>query len=262
MLRKKIKPIIPQPPEWGLYFLIFIMSSSSQQDIRISNSPFRGLGGIVSLTNAGKRFNRDWIFRQVTYRFETGKSYAITGPNGSGKSTLLQAIAGSLHLSEGSLEYRIQHPASGIQHREIPEYKITDPENCYQHISIAAPYLELIEEMTAKEFLYFHHQFKPLFSSVSHDEILSIIGLENAADKQIRYFSSGMKQRIKLAQAIFSDTPVLLLDEPCTNLDTSGYQLYHHLVAHYCLHKLIIVSSNDAQEMDFCSERLNILDYK
>ena len=101
-----------------------------------------------------------------------------------------------------------------------------------------------------------------MLSSVNIDEILSIIGLQNAANKQIRYYSSGMKQRIKLAQAIFSDVPVLLLDEPCTNLDTAGYALYHELISRYALHKLIIVSSNDEKEMDFCLERINIMDYK
>ncbi len=222
----------------------------------VINSHFSGPGGVqlggICLTDAGKRFNRDWIFRHVNYIFETGRSYAITGPNGSGKSTLLQAIAGSMNLSEGSLIYQNKYPVTNT----------IDPEKTYQHISIAAPYLELIEEMTAKEFLHFHHQFKPLLSGVTIAEILSIIGLENAADKQIRYFSSGMKQRIKLAQAIFSNAPVLLLDEPCTNLDTSGYQLYHELIVNYCQDKLIIISSNDVQEMNFCIERLHILDYK
>lgn len=205
---------------------------------------------VVSLSDIGKRFNRDWIFRHVNYTFSSGNSYAITGPNGSGKSTLLQAIAGSLHLSEGKLAYSNE------------ESKPVDPEKLYQYISIAAPYLELIEEMTGKEFLHFHQQFKSLLSSVTVEEILTEIGLEKAMDKQIRYFSSGMKQRLKLAQAVFSDTPVLLLDEPCTNLDKPGYELYHSLINKYCLNKLIIVSSNDAMEMDFCTNRLNILDYK
>jgi ABC-type multidrug transport system ATPase subunit len=207
----------------------------------------------ITLTDAGKRFNRDWIFRHFTYTFSQGNSYAITGPNGSGKSTLLQAIAGSLHLNEGELEYRI----SGNENRDI----IPD-ENSYQSLSIVAPYLELVEEMTAKEFLAFHSQFKTLVSSVSITDILSIIGLEKATDKQIRYFSSGMKQRLKLAQAVFSDVPVLLLDEPCTNLDVSGYELYHRLITDYCSHKLIIVSSNDANEMDFCAGKISITDYK
>ncbi len=233
--------------------------STALQNAPFSDSPFRGLGG-VSLTDAGKRYNRDWIFRRVTHTFETGKSYAITGPNGSGKSTLLQSIAGSIQLSAGVVEYRISNTEQGM----LKEAALTTvaPDNFYRHLSIAAPYVELIEEMTAKEFLHFHEQFKPFAEAVSIDEILSIIGLEKAADKQIRYYSSGMKQRVKLAQAVFSDVPVLLLDEPCTNLDKSGYGLYHSLIDTYCKQKLIIVSSNDEHEMDFCTERLNIIDYK
>jgi ABC-2 type transport system ATP-binding protein len=204
----------------------------------------------VTLTDSGKRFNREWIFRHINYQFETGKSYAVTGPNGSGKSTLLQAISGSLHLSEGELVYKDS------------DDKLIDNENIYRCISLAAPYLELVEEMTAREFLKFHGSFKPLLANVTIDEIFVIIGLEKSADKQVRYFSSGMKQRLKLAQAVFSNTPVLLLDEPCTNLDKNGYQLYHDLLAKYCMHKLIIISSNDENEIDICTERLNIPDHK
>jgi len=203
----------------------------------------------IQLTDAGKRFNRDWIFRHVTYVFQEGRSYAITGPNGSGKSTLLQAIAGSMNMSEGICE-------SLIVDRKLEDGEI------YKYIAIVAPYLEVIEEMSAKEFLLFHASFKPLLSSVTIDEVIKIIGLEKAADKQIRYYSSGMKQRVKLAQAIFSDAPVLLLDEPCTNLDKTGYDLYHQLINNYCSNKLIIVSSNDEKEMDFCEEKISIMDYK
>jgi ABC-type multidrug transport system ATPase subunit len=222
------------------------------QNISSPVSSTKDFRGEVSLINVTKRFNRDFIFRKVNYTFHTGQSYAITGPNGSGKSTFLQAIGGSLHLSEGKIVY--SHMQSGVE--------AVEPEKIHQYVSIAAPYLELIEEMTAKEFLNFHKQFKPLFAAVSIEEILIEIGLENAIDKQIRYFSSGMKQRVKLAQAIFSDVPVLLLDEPCTNLDKAGYDLYHSLIEKYCSNKLVIVSSNDNNEMDFCRERLNILDYK
>ena len=127
---------------------------------------------------------------------------------------------------------------------------------------MAAPYLEVIEEMTATEFLKFHQKFKPLVAGLSIQEILSVVGLTNAAHKQIRYYSSGMKQRIKLAQAIFSETPVLLLDEPCTNLDLEGIQLFHHLINNYTHNRLVIVSSNDKQEYGFCENTISILDYK
>ncbi len=203
----------------------------------------------IQLCNAGKRFNRDWIFRGVNYLLKQGKSYAIVGPNGSGKSTLLQVIAANIAANEGKIEWRKNN---GL----INEMEV------FQHIAVCAPYLEVIEEMTATEFLHFHAAFKPLLPSVSIAEMIEIVGLEKAAQKQIRYYSSGMKQRIKLAQAIFSDLPILLLDEPCTNLDTTGFALYHQLIENYCKNKLVVVSSNDINEYDFCEERLNILDYK
>ena len=203
----------------------------------------------IQLTNTGKRYNRDWIFRHCNYTFHVGKSYAIIGPNGSGKSTLLQTIAGAINPSEGQVFFSVNDQRLAV-------------DDTYKYISLAAPYLEVIEEMTATEFLSFHAAFKPLLSSITIAEIIAVIGLEQNAAKQIRYYSSGMKQRIKLAQAIFSDTPILLLDEPCTNLDISGYQLYNQLIATYCSKKLIIVSSNDPQEYGFCQEQILIGDYK
>jgi ABC-type multidrug transport system ATPase subunit len=202
----------------------------------------------ITLIDAGKRFNREWIFRHLHYEFSRARSYAITGPNGSGKSTLLQAIAGAIGISEGKLEY--------YGGAAIPDDQV------FRSISLAAPYLELIEEMTVTEFLAFHQQFKPFLPSFEAESIISRLGLQQASHKQIRYYSSGMKQRVKLAQAIFSDTPVVLLDEPCTNLDAEGIALYRQLVKEYCSGRLLIVSSNDVQEYDFCEKTLSILDWK
>ena len=202
----------------------------------------------ISLSDAGKRFNRDWIFRHLTFNFESTTSYAITGPNGSGKSTLLQLIAGALEPSEGKIEWSQN------------QLKIEDGK-VFEQISICAPYLELVEEMTALEFLHFHSRFKPFLEQLQYAEILSVIQLEKAARKQIRYYSSGMKQRLKLAQAIFSNTPILLLDEPCTNLDENGYQLYYNLIDRYCKNRLLVVSSNEKAEYSFCKEIIDIKEF-
>lgn len=203
----------------------------------------------ITLSDAGKRFNRDWIFRHLTYSFEKGKAYAITGPNGSGKSTLLQVLSGSMYISEGNVQY-------SMINGQCPTEKV------YLNVSICAPYLEVVEEMTLREFLEFHHGFKPFLPGISSDSIIAILELEKAADKQIRYYSSGMKQRVKLAQCIFSDTAIVLLDEPCTNLDIAGIELYHRLIEKYCQDRLVIVSSNDEVEYKFCKEIISILDYK
>ena len=204
---------------------------------------------IIKLANAGKRFNRDWIFRSLNFEFFPGESYAITGPNGSGKSTLLQVLSGSMEVSEGKVQW-------------LENSKALDDEKVHQYISIVAPYLELIEEFTATEFLEFHVKFKKLIPGITIAKILQLIGLENAANKQIRYYSSGMKQRIKLAQAFFSDVPILLLDEPCTNLDTAGIALYHQLVKEFAGGKTIVVSSNDEVEYSFCKRIIPIMAYK
>jgi len=197
----------------------------------------------ISLSETGKRFNRDWIFRNFSYQFISSGTYAITGPNGSGKSTLLQVIAGAVATSEGKITYSNNS-------------KELEPNKIFRHLSIAAPYQELIEEMTLIEFLNFHSTFKPLITDVTVNSIPAMINLENAAGKQIRYYSSGMKQRVKLAQAFFSDTDVLFLDEPCTNLDEDGFQLYHRLIAEYTLNRIVIVSSNDVAEYGFCKEKI------
>jgi ABC-type multidrug transport system ATPase subunit len=120
----------------------------------------------------------------------------------------------------------------------------------------------VIEEMTLQEFLRFHNQFKPFLPSLTTNDIIKEISLENAATKQIRYYSSGMKQRVKLAQAIFSETGMVLLDEPCSNLDAKGIELYHSLIQNYCKDRLVIVCSNDKVEYSFCNEVISILDYK
>lgn len=211
----------------------------------------------ISLSDAGKRFNRDWIFRHFTYTLHAGASYAITGPNGSGKSTLLQALSGSLLLNEGKTEYWISNPGTSPG-----AGKELTSEEVYQQVSICAPYLELVEEMTLQEFLDFHNGFKPFLPGVTTGSIIAAIGLEKAVNKQIRYYSSGMKQRVKLAQCIFSDTALVLLDEPCTNLDTAGIELYHSLISSYCRNRLVVVSSNDEVEYKFCRERINIADHK
>lgn len=200
----------------------------------------------ISLIDAGKRYNREWIFRHVTRDFETGNSYAITGSNGSGKSTLLQVISGAIVFNEGKILIDDQ-PAT---------------EDLFKSVSMAAPYLELIEEMSGIEFLDFHRQFKPFLHNWDTKTLLEKVDLAHAAQKQIRYYSSGMKQRVKLAQCILSDCPIVLLDEPCTNLDEKGISLYHHLIETYTKDRCVIVSSNDKTEYSFCQQLIDIQQYK
>jgi len=201
----------------------------------------------IILQNIGRRYNREWVFRHLDYTFATGKKYAILGPNGSGKSTLLKVLSGSLAPSEGVLRYA---DSAG---RELPV------ESVYQHLSIAAPYAELIEEFTLREMLDFHFRFKGYLPGFGHGRIMDILGLDRSADKPIRHFSSGMKQRLKLAIACCSNSRIVLLDEPTANLDTEGERWYLALIeATIRPDRLLAIGSNREEEYAFCEERLYV----
>lgn len=197
----------------------------------------------IELENIGKKYNSDWIFRNFNCTFLQNNSYAISGSNGSGKSTLLQIISGFIIPTEGVVKF------NNI---------ISTTDNFGTQTSICAPYLELIEEMTAVEFFKFHLRFKPLINNFSLPQIFEIVQLTKAANKQIRYYSSGMKQRLKLAQAFFSQSSILLLDEPCSNLDKDGINLYHTLIKEFTNNRLIIICSNDEIEYFFCKCKIDL----
>lgn len=203
----------------------------------------------IVLENIGRRFNREWIFQHLDYRFSAGQSYAVLGPNGSGKSTLLQVIASSLTPSAG----RIRYALGG---------NTIEADDLYRVISIAAPYMELVEEFTLVEQINFHFSFKKYLDKYDLGAIIELTKLYAAVDKPLRYFSSGMKQRIKLALACCSDSPIVLLDEPTSNLDKAGTEWYLGLVDATKANRLFIICSNQEKEYDFCEETIQITDYK
>jgi len=203
----------------------------------------------ISLQNIGRRFNRDWIFRGIDYTFNSGNSYAVLGPNGSGKSTLLQVLNGSLSPSIGEIKYTFQDKTIAI-------------DEVYKYLSLAAPYLELIEEFSLSEVIDFHFKFKSYKQGIDKNAVIDLLAMQDNRNKLIRYFSSGMKQRLKLALAFCSDTPMLMLDEPTSNLDSQGVDWYLSLVQKFAANRLTIICSNQEHEYSFCDEHLNITNYK
>lgn len=204
----------------------------------------------IKLNNIGKRYNYEWIFRKVNYEFTSDNNYVILGGNGSGKSTLLQVITGNLLQSEGELNYTLSD--SKIENEKI-----------FKHLSFAAPYLDLFEEFTLAESIEFQAKFKPFYKELDTKKIIELTQLENAKDKQIKVYSSGMKQRVRLALAILSDTPLLLLDEPTSNLDKKAIDWYQNLINNYSKNRLIFVCSNQQEyEYPFCNKQLFIEEFK
>jgi ABC-type multidrug transport system ATPase subunit len=204
----------------------------------------------ISVEKLGKKFVKEWIFRNATFELLAGQTYTFVGPNGSGKSTLLQLLTGMVPATEGKISYYDAH------NKEIED------DLWYRQLVIAAPYLELIEEFTLRELVEFHIKFKPLKNKLSVKDFEEIVQLSHAKDKVIRHFSSGMKQRVKLGLAFMSDVPIIFLDEPTTNLDVQGIQWYLDHVTDYTQNQLVLLGSNVKQEYEFCENIISVSAFK
>lgn len=197
----------------------------------------------ILLEQVGKRYLRHWVFKDINLTLEAPASVALLGPNGSGKSTLLRIIAGMQATTKGKVTY-------WQEEKEIPAA------NWFQHLALCAPGLELPEELTLREFLDFHCNFRPPLAGLDKPTIIALTGLDQAQDKALADFSSGMKQRVKLAQAIMCESNVLMLDEPCTNLDDTGVAQYREWIDRFAAGRLVLVASNDPREYGFCDQQV------
>jgi len=204
----------------------------------------------IYLDGIGKKFNTEWIFRNVSLELLSGETCAILGRNGSGKSTLLQIIGGSIHSTSGKIRY--EHGGS-----DVPDSLI------FRRLALVAPYMEIIEDFTLDEMLDFHFSFKHYLPGINHVKVRDILDLKVRKSKIIRQYSSGMKQRVKLALAFFSDVPLLLLDEPVMNLDKAGIEWYLQLVREYTGERTLIICSNQHdQESAFAAKVISIENFK
>ena len=208
----------------------------------------------IEARGLGRRYGRQWIFRHLSYSFAPGTATAVLGPNGAGKSTLLSILAGQLLPTEGQVSYEWAHSGKQLPVAEVP-----------RQLAYCAPYLELPEEFTLLELLAFHTRLKPLRLGVSAADLVDIMYLRKARHQAVRTFSSGMKQRLKLGLALYASTPLLLLDEPTTNLDATGAAWYLEHVAEARRAdpaRVLLVSSNVPAEYGFCEATVRITDFQ
>jgi ABC-type multidrug transport system ATPase subunit len=204
----------------------------------------------ITLSSVSKVFGRETVFAGLEHVFEPGSRTALLGPNGSGKSTLVQVIAGSAMPTKGHVVHELNRA-------------VIDPEHVYKHISIAAPYLTLYEDLSLRKTIEMHARFKPFRGAAPAEEVARIALLGTHLEKPVRNFSSGMKQRLKLALAILSDTSLLLLDEPGSNLDAQGLDWFRDLLnAHLHGRTLVVASNRQAEETFACTSTVEVSRFK
>lgn len=203
----------------------------------------------IHLEEASKRFQYEWVFKNLSLDLAQGNSLAITGSNGSGKSTLLKCLTGAIPITSGKIEY-------------ILDGKFISETDWFSHLTISAPYMEMPEEFTLEELLDFHFKFKRPLDGISSKEIIEQLYLTPHSSKPVGQFSSGMKQRLKLGLALFSDVPLIFLDEPTSNLDRKGIEWYQQMINHYGKQRILVICSNEPREYEFCEQKIVLEHFK
>jgi ABC-type multidrug transport system ATPase subunit len=204
---------------------------------------------IIHAQQLGKRFNREWIFRGLSLPFESDKTYAIVGPNGSGKSTLLQILWGQMPPSSGTVTYK-------------KNGKDIESDAVYQYVSIATPYMDLVDEFRLSEQFRFHFTLRKSRNGLSVEQLLKEISMADIGHKYIGNLSSGMKQRVKLALALFTEADAIFLDEPGTNLDEKAFGWYVRQLSKIPSQCLVFIASNQSREYPSDAVIVDITSFK
>lgn len=198
----------------------------------------------IAFNGVSKRFGQTRILSDFSQEFTAGKAYHVTGANGSGKSTFLKLVCAYLTPDKGTVAVTLNG-------------KTVEPEELAIQTAFCAPYIDLLDELTGREQIVFHQSFKPFLPQADVMAEMQNAGLHAALDRPLRQYSSGMKQRLKLILTFLSNSPLLLLDEPCSNLDESGRKFYASLAERYTQNRLVMVASNNMlEEHFFCTERV------
>lgn len=198
----------------------------------------------LSIEAVGKKFYQRWIFRGVSFDLQKGELLALTGSNGSGKSTLLRIIAGQLKPNEGHVQYfRQEQPLPGAE--------------VYKHLSWSGPYIDLYPDLNLRELFSLHFRFKKcLLDDVA--QAFDLLNLADHAHKPLRFYSSGMIQRCKVGLALFTDAPLLLLDEPTSNMDPQNAHNMLQLIHTYRQDRMTVLASNMEREYETAIRRIDL----
>lgn len=206
----------------------------------------------IELQQVGKKFRKQFVFKNLTCTINSGEKWVILGENGSGKSTLLKVISSAVAPSVGTINYFVSGGPNAIPTEDVPT-----------NITMATPYMDLIEEFSPIELLEFIRGFKTFENNATALELIDEAYLGPSKNKAIKFFSSGMKQRLKLLVALATKSELVLLDEPTSNLDAKGIEWYKGLIEKYALNKTVVVCSNALHyEYEFCTQQINIEHYK
>lgn len=196
----------------------------------------------LEIFNVSKSIKKKQVLDNITYRFESNKIYGVVGRNGAGKTMLFRSIAGLIKVDTGKI--LVDGKCVGRDISILPRMGIIiENANLYPELSG----FENLEYLTSLNY------------RVGKDcirEHLSLVGLDPNDKRPIRKYSLGMKQRLNIAQALFENPEIILLDEPTNALDEDGIALFRNLIIQRKSEdRIIIIASHNKEDISIlCDE--------
>jgi len=190
-----------------------------------------------------KKFGKTLLFKNISFDLRKGDTFYITGPNGSGKSTMLQILAGVQKQTSGQIIYK--HDEKVIERNFYKDF-----------FGFTGPQVNPYDMLTASENLKFTMPENSGENLIM--EYLEKFDLYRHKTKHVKYYSSGMKQRLRLIHALINDPEILMLDEPCSNLDTRGRDILYKILEELKGRKIIILATNESEDINLCSKGINL----
>lgn len=204
----------------------------------------------ITAQNLTKIFGRRLVFDKLNFEFTSANVYGISGPNGSGKSTLVKIIANIISPTRGKIIFSNGNSA-------------VRPEDLHNHLGFVSPYLYLYDEFTAEENLRHFSSIRGIkYDETKAFDLLKRVNLFDRKDDLVKGYSSGMKQRMKFIFALLHEPPVVILDEPTSNLDVAGKDTVYDLVKSASSKSLVIIASNETSDLELCGEIINVENFK
>ena len=202
----------------------------------------------VTLSNLTKRFGAVTALDDVTFDVPAGSIFGFLGPNGAGKTTAIKILTGLTHATSGTATVAGVPVSAEGAHRRSLGYLAQDP--------------RFYDWMTGRETLRYVASFHP---DIAHprsrvDDLLRLVGIDDAGDRTVKTYSGGMRQRLGIAQALVGRPAVILLDEPAASLDPLGRRDVLELLRELQTEATVLYSTHILDDVQRVSDHVAILD--
>ncbi len=199
----------------------------------------------LQLQDLRKQYGEKCAVNNVSANLAPGV-YGLLGANGAGKTTLMRMICGVLKPTSGSIRL------NGKTVEQLGE-------QYYTHLGYMPQDFGFYPDFTAREFMLYMAAVKGLDKRLAKkrtENLLHMVNLSDVADKKIKSYSGGMKQRLGIAQAELNSPSILILDEPTAGLDPKERVRFRNLISDFAKEKIVILSTHIVSDVSYIADTI------